>query len=136
MTFFIKSSEGRGQSRQRANAADGSISARGTLQVEDASGNARDAGVFAVTAKGGHKLQQAKDARGNPILTLPPPEQDPMKKTVAGMRKTYSSQAEMMRRFLRILLHHGSRSGHELNGKAMSMNQLATALYSLADGAK
>jgi uncharacterized protein (TIGR03435 family) len=27
-------------------------------------------------AKGGHKLQPAKDEKGNPIVSLPPPEQD------------------------------------------------------------
>jgi uncharacterized protein (TIGR03435 family) len=30
-----------------------------------------------VVAKGGHKLKQAKDEQGNPILTLPPPEKQP-----------------------------------------------------------
>ena len=86
-----------------------------------------------VTAKDGPKLQQAKDARGNPIVTLPPPEQDPGKKRVAGMRKTYSSQAEMIAEIPPgSYFIMGSRGGQELNGKAMSMNELATALYSLA----
>jgi uncharacterized protein (TIGR03435 family) len=51
----------------------------------------------------------------------------------AGTRKTYSSMAEMIAEIPPgSYFIMGSRSGQELNGKAMSMNQLATALYSLA----
>ncbi len=89
-----------------------------------------------VVAKGGHKLQQSKDEKGNPIMTLPPPEPNP-KKVAPGMRTNYSSMEEMIASiplgsyFIRM-----DRNGNQLSGKAMSMDKLATALYSNVGGRK
>ncbi|MBN1568209.1 MAG: TIGR03435 family protein [Acidobacteria bacterium] len=84
-----------------------------------------------VIAKDGHKLQRAKDEKGNPIVSLPPPEQDP-EKIRARRRTSYSSMEEMMAAMppgsISIM---GGLGSNELNAKAISTERLATALYSL-----
>jgi bla regulator protein BlaR1 len=83
-----------------------------------------------VVAKGGHKLKPAKDEKGNPIISLPPP--DPNKqKAIAKLAGETVTLSEIMS-----LMGPGSYSigghadGRQLTAKAMSMERLAKALYS------
>jgi uncharacterized protein (TIGR03435 family) len=88
---------------------------------------------FLVVAEGGPRLQPAKDEEGNPIESLPSPEQ---------MKKAYEKQRELMKKPHNIsqsiaAIPPGSYSvigfpdGHQIIGKALNMEKLATALVGI-----
>jgi bla regulator protein BlaR1 len=85
---------------------------------------------FLVVAEGGPKLQPAKDEQGNPIESLPSPEQmkEAFEKRMEQMKKTQTSSQ------LIATMPPGSSSiamfpdGHRMTGKALSMEALANSL--------
>lgn len=82
-----------------------------------------------VVAKSGHKLQQAKDAQGNPLVTLPPPDPDRQKALESGRSYSLSEMKKMMEPgSISIAM---KPSGHEFSGKALSMDRFADSLYQL-----
>ncbi len=81
-----------------------------------------------VTAKGGPKLQPAKDAKGNPIASLPSAE---------DRQKIFEEMKEAKSRSFPDFDIPGSYSivmkptGHEFTGRAMTTGELADALFSI-----
>ena|GEM_PF-686472 len=86
-----------------------------------------------VVAKGGHKLQQAKDEKGKPILSLPDPE---LYRKKERERRERMADGFSPSDIISMLLP-GSHavitrpSGSIFNGKAMSMERFATFLIGI-----
>jgi uncharacterized protein (TIGR03435 family) len=97
-------------------------------------GETRETPVYSlVVAKGGHKLQPAKDEQGNPIVSLPPPEERKkkgMENMAAGSSRSLSEIISSMAPGSYMVM--GGRQAVQFTGKAISMESFATALYSIA----
>jgi uncharacterized protein (TIGR03435 family) len=87
-----------------------------------------------VVAKDGHKLQPAKDEQGNPIISLPPPEQN-QEKMMEQMRKAvYSSKAPPMTfpgSFGMMIDPNGQA---KLTARAISIERFAAQLSNMTGG--
>jgi len=85
----------------------------------------RDVNAYVlVEAKGGNKLQQAKDENGNPITALPPPEElgEKAKAAMLSGRPLKQGPGSLS---VRMSANEGLS---ELNAVAMSMNRFASSL--------
>lgn len=87
-----------------------------------------------IVAKGGHKLKPAKDEQGNPIVSLPPPEQN-QEKMAERMRNVLSASnapPSMPPGSFGMMI--GPDGQAKLTAKAMAMERLATQLSSMTGG--
>ncbi|MBN1568565.1 MAG: TIGR03435 family protein [Acidobacteria bacterium] len=80
------------------------------------------------TAKGGPKLQPAKDAQGNLITSLPSAEELKKKSEEVQKAGTFSTGKLSLPGTCSILM---KPSGNELTGRAVNMSRLAEVLFSL-----
>jgi uncharacterized protein (TIGR03435 family) len=85
-----------------------------------------------VVANGGHKLQPAKDAQGNLVTSLPSAEDYQQRWDQIQKGKTASPAGLALPGTYFTV----SPSGHELGGRAMSMEKLADALFSIVGNRK
>jgi uncharacterized protein (TIGR03435 family) len=78
-----------------------------------------------VVAKGGHKLKEAKDENGNPIVSLPPPpDKPPSPEEIAKMMKSGPAGKLSPGGFTMMM----SPTGSELRASAVTMQKFADSL--------
>ena len=89
-----------------------------------------------VAAKGGHKLQPARDEQGNPIVSLPPPEQnqEKMKEQMRNVLSASKALPSMPPGSLGMMI--GPNGQAKLTAKAMAMERFAVQLSTMTGGRK